>query len=247
MLHLNLFYEQQQIQRDKDLDPVRFALIGGTLLVLGIGLWGSMLWVNMNPVRENLDKKTKEHAAVLLAVSNLGTRTDLDGITRQSMSMQNRVGNRVLFSPQLDVYRDLIPTNCQVMTFSATHGMRKISQPEKRKVKDPETKNMVEKTVLVEKQVPTVDTTLVITMKAKKKVEVLQLQDEVENLIRRDPRIRQWAATKPDADGSTNVWNEVTRVAHTETDPTRSTEMSVGTVTLKIPMAVKDTPQEVAP
>ncbi len=244
MLELNLFYEQQQIQRDKDLDPVRLTIVGGSLLILAIGLWAGMIYVKMAPLRAELaDARTKLEAAEKL-YKGLGEIYKLDQIKDQCSALKNRMDNRALFSTQLDVFRDLIPTNCQLTAFTTTRNLKTINIEKEGNVPDPANEGKSKKgKIQVPHQVPVLELGLKITTSADTKLEVSQIGDNLKKLLQTAPRIHEWAV--PDTDDSkSNTWNKVTEGPRINQDPIGK-EKAVGIFDFRIPIALKDEPRQV--
>jgi hypothetical protein len=199
MLQLNLFYEQQRIQREKDLDPVRLTIVGTCLILLIIGVWGLLLYMNMRPVLTEVASNAAEAEKLKKQLTAMGTLTDLPKIQNQARKLFDHTAHRILTANQLDHLRYTIPTNCQVMVFKFS---RKPGQTE-------------EKKPILHREL-----TLEVHTKAPEKVQVLQIRDLVYEGLRKETRFQEWVRQIPDVTGATtNMENEALLTSSITKDP----------------------------
>lgn len=233
MLQLNLFYEQQQLQRERDLDPLRLTVFVGVLTVAFITVWALSIYWNMGSLRSDLAGSKTQLKNLKQTFNTLGPLTDLPKIESQAQALQNRIANRVLFATLLDILRDITPPNCQIRLLKTTRGMQttEITQTGK-------------KGSIIEKQIkPTLEVSFEINTRAKDKIAVLQTRDSFIHVLRREPRFHEWVKQIPDESGSTNTLNEIVVASSTTRDP-QTGEMATGIFEFKIPFALKDLPKE---
>ncbi len=244
MLYLNLFHEQQQIQREKDFDPVRLTILGGALLVTVIIVWAVGIYLGMGQLRSDLADNKNKSAKKEKEFKALGMLTDLPKIQSQTQSLQNRTAYRTLFANQLDSFRNTIPTNCQVLSLKTTRLINPIDIPVPgitvpgKKAGPPIVKKMM---------VPTLDITFQVSTQAKSKIEVLQIRDQLLEVLQKEQEsrvkeYRNWLHQER-LDSATNVWKEVAVFTVTAQDP-KEGEMAVGIFEYKTPIFLKDQPKE---
>ncbi len=239
MLQLNLFHEQQRIQLEKDLDPVRLTIVAGGIVTLIILVWSLTIYFNLSPLRKELadvkDSVSKKEK-LFKSLENQGGLTDFPKIQSQAQSLQNQMEYRTLFATQLDVYRDLIPTNCQVKAFSTSRSLRvsETTQSAGRKGG----------TIVTKTSAPTLEIVLSIRTQAKTKVDLLQIRDQLIDVFRQNQRLQQYAEQEL-SDNSTNKWNRIvlTPGSAVFNDP-KLGEMALGDFELKIPLKLKDPSKE---
>ena len=232
MYRLNLFYDQQRIQRAKDLDPVRLTILGGLVAALLILLYWSLIYIRMGDLRAELDSRHKALTKLDGELKDLGTLTDLTRIQGQAQLLQERMEYRTSVATQLDILRDVVPTNCQLRVFKTQRGL----QTSETITKDRKGNPVVTKTVI-----PTLNLLLEVENRGKDKVEVLQTRDRFLDQLRQAPRLREWAVqTTPE--GSTNSLNRVDLVSSQTPDAARGTAM--GVFGFRLPLALKDPPRE---
>jgi hypothetical protein len=181
MLQLNLFYEQQQIQRDKDLDPVRLTIIGGVLAISIIGMYALWLWFEAGPTRTDLEHAMIEKGKLEKEWKELGPLTDFPKIQSQATALKNRIETRTLFATQLEILRDIIPTNCQVRSFKSNRYVNKIE------VQVPNKKGAP---TITTKIVPAISISFEVKTMGADKVEVLQIGDRLFEIIQKDSRLK---------------------------------------------------------
>ncbi len=234
MLELNLFHEQQELQRERDYDPVRLTLLGGALLITLIVLWGSILYLRMGELRSNLAKRHTELIALNKELAGLGQLTDFPKIQAQAKSLDTRIQTRTLFATQLDILREVIPTNFQVRSFKTGRSM-----------KETETTVAGKKgNITIKKSQPSLDILVELEARGKDKVEVLQMRDNLMDALRRNPRLAQWAHQIPD-ESEKGTWNEIVLLKNITKDP-KSGDPAVGQFDIDIPIALKDEPKEIS-
>ncbi|MDD2706874.1 MAG: hypothetical protein PHV34_02605 [Verrucomicrobiae bacterium] len=231
MFELNLFYEQQEIQREKDFDPVRLTVLGGSLILTIIVVWYGFLYLKMSDLRNELAGSRAQLKKLDSEFKQLGALTDLPKIRTQAQSINNRIHTRVMVATHLGVVRDLIPTNCQVRSFNLRRGMAS-SEVIKRGPKGSRT---------VKKVVPSAEITLEIEARGKTKVEVLQIRDRLLDVFQKEPRFRDWLKQSEET-GATNR-NDVVLAPGMTSDP-KLGEQAVGVFELRLPFAPKDKPRE---
>jgi hypothetical protein len=233
MLKLNLFYEQQQIQRAKDLDPVRLTIVAGVLITLGILAWACFIYFRLAPLRSEValnqlrrDQKKKEQ-------TEMGQPTDLPKIQSQSDSLHNFEINRVLIASQLDTLRTTVPTNCQIRLFQTKRDVKTVTET----VKDHEEKKLI----------LSLDMSFEANAQAKDKVKLLQIRDNLFDALRNEPRFRDWVQQAPSETGTSNLVNSVISVSSITKDPNplkdaKDTDFH-GVFEFKMPIAIKDPPK----
>lgn len=238
MFELNLFHEQQQLQHERDFDPVRLTILGGVLVLSGLICWYAMVYLSMSGLRKEIaDKKTKlkklddEFKA-------LGTLTDLGRIQQQALSLEERIQCRVLFANQLDLLHDIIPTNCQVRTLRT---VRTIGTLETYVPAGPNARTRAP--VLVRKRTPMLDMLLEIETRGKTKVDVLQTRDNLLESLRNEPRLASSIKQVLNEDTHTNQ-NDVTVMPGTVLDP-KGGEQAIGIFEFRLPFALKDKPKDI--
>jgi len=215
MFQINLFYEQQEIQRAKDYDPVRLMIVGGALILLGIGLWAALLYFKMGGLRDDLAQNDAELKKKEKEKADLGQLTDLSKIQGQEMSLRKRIENRVFFATQLDILREIIPTNCQIKSLKVVRAI--VVTKESKEIedkKDPSKKVKVE----TEKSVPSLDMVVVLFTRGKARLNILQTRDSLEDLFHRNQRLSAWLRQVSNEDASAN-WNDVTRASQNIFEP----------------------------
>jgi hypothetical protein len=202
MLQLNLFHEQQQIQKEKDFDPVRLTILGGIFAFVIIVLWAIVLYAKDAPLRENLGKAEQTKGGLVKKKTELGTFINFPGIQEQAHSLKKRIVYRTLFATQLDILRNLVPPNCQVQVFKTARGFETSIEKIPQKRGPP---------LEVKKTIPLLTVNFSITTKGKDKVEILQVRDSFLEVLHRDPGLRDRAFVKqvPPEDGTPGLWNDV--------------------------------------
>jgi len=232
MLEINLFYEQQQLQRERDFDPVRLTLTGGFCILMLITIWGLIIYLRMGELRAGLASQNAELKKLTKEFADLGQLTDFPKIQSEAKSLENRVANRTFFATQLDILRDAVPTNFQVRSFKTGRAL-----------KTTETVIQGKKgSFTIKKAMPMLDLMVEVQARAKDKVGVLQMRDSLIDSLRRDTRLRDWAKQVPDETEKAN-WNEVDAVSSVAQDP-KAGEPAIGLFELRIPIALKDEPKE---
>jgi len=243
MLRLNLFHEQQEIQRAKDYDPIRLTIIGGILLMAMMLCWGGVIYFKAKPIRDNKEyqdtKKKGLDDKLKKMIKEAGGLTDLPKIQGQAQALHDHMANRTMFATQLDIFRDLIPTNCQMTALKTSRAV--VEKEEKipgKKVGDKQ-----RPPTTVRKKLATLNIVFTVTTQGKDKVEVLQVRDELERLLHREPRFRDWVTQVPDAPGSSNCWNAVEIGLPITRDPEGGLP-AVGIFEFTLPMNVRYQPKE---
>jgi len=236
MLRLNLFYEQQRIQREKDYDPVRLTIVGGTLIILIILVVGAILYFKMEPLRKDIQGAEDQLKKLNAEYEALGKPVDFPRIQAQANAIQNHMEYRTLFATQLDILLDVIPTNCQMRLFKTARGMQQDekSTPGRKKDAPP----IITKTIVLR-----LEMAFEIYTEARSKVEVLQIRDQLVESFRRESRFRDWVHQVPDESGGSNVWNEVI-VASSMADDPKGDSMASGLFEFKLPLVTKYQPRE---
>ncbi len=235
MFQLNLFHEQQQLQRERDLDPVRLTVLGGLLALLGILIYAGGIYMSMGGLRTELASKRVRLGELDKELKNLGALTDLGRIQSQAQSLQDRLEHRTLFANQLDILCDVIPTNCQVRAFRTQRGINVTEVVTKGRKAD----------VVVKKATPTLNLFFEVETREKSKLEVLETRNRLKDVLAQCPRLREWTMQSVEIDegGATNNLNQVEIVNSVAQDP-RGSDLAVGIFEYKIPIALKDEPQE---
>jgi hypothetical protein len=223
MLQLNLFHEQQQIQRDKDLDPVRWTIVIGTLLVVCILMWALVIYWNMSGLRSDLLSNQNKLKELEKQLPPKDKRTNLTKIQSQAQALHNRVEYRALIATQFDILQDVVPTNCQVRVFKI---MRRIDDVE---AIIPGGKKG---NITVRRKVPALDFVFEINTRGPDKFAVLLIRDNLIEILKKEPRYRPWIKQVTEKDG-TNVWNEVSET--TITHEPKGDELASGILNLKCP------------
>ncbi len=233
MLKLNLFYEQHQLQRQRDLDPVRLTIFGGILIAAFTVVWALSIYWNMGSLRTDLAGSITQLKTLKQNFQALGPLTDLPKIKSQAQALQNWIAHRALFATQLDILRDITPLNCQIRLLKTLRGMQ-VTETTITERKGPTTVKHVK---------PTLEISFEIITRAKDKIGVLQTRDSFIHALHQEPRFRDWVKQTPDENGSTNTWNEIILTSSTTHDP-QAEEMATGTFEFKIPFALKDPPKD---
>jgi hypothetical protein len=225
MLQLNLFHEQQQIQKEKDFDPVRLTILGGIFAFVAIVLWAVVLYAKDAPLRVNLAKAENAKAALVKKKNEMGAFIDFPGIQEQANSLKKRIVYRTLFATDLDILRNLVPTNCQVQVFKTSRGFETSIEKVPQRRGPP---------VEVKKTTPSLAVNFSITTKGKDKVEILQVRDSFLEVLHKDPSLRDRAFVKqvPPEDGSPGLWNDVEVKSNTH-EP-KGNEKAVGIFDYKL-------------
>jgi hypothetical protein len=231
MYRLNLFYEQQRLQRERDLDPVRLTVLGGLVMALLILLYAGSIYFGMRDLRAELDARRKELAQLDNQLKELGPRTDLARIQGQAQLLQERMERRTPAATQLDLLRDLVPTNCQVRLFKTQRGSQ-VSETTIEGKKGP---------IVIKKVAPTLVVLLEVESRGKDKVEVLQTRDRFLEDLRQAPRLKEWAV-QVTTEGSTNAINRVDLVSSQTPDAARGSAM--GVFEFRVPLALKEPPRD---
>lgn len=232
MYRLNLFYDQQQIQRERDLDPVRLTILGGLMVALLILLYSGWIYTGMGDLRAELEHRRKTLAKFDGELKDLGTLTDLARIRGQAQLLQERMERRTPVATQLDILRDVVPTNCQLRAFKTQRGFL-TSETTLAGKKGP---------VVIKKIAPTLNLLLEVESHGKDKVEVLQTRDRFLEELRHAPRLREWAVQIVSED-DTNSLNRVDLLSSQTPDAARGTAM--GVFEFRLPLALKEPPREV--
>lgn len=232
MYRLNLFYEQQQLQRTRDLDPVRLTILGGLLVALLIAVYAVFLYLRMGDLRSELESRRKDLARIEAQLKGLGPRTDLARIQGQAQLLQERMERRVPIATQLDILRDVVLTNCQMRLFKVQRGLQTTETTVEGR-KGP---------YVVKKVVPTLTTTVEIESRGKDKVEVLQTRDRQLEEFRHAARLKEWAVQTA-ADESSNTLNRVD--LRSSQTPDAAQGVAMGVFEFSVPMVVKEPPREV--
>ena len=232
MYRLNLFYEQQRIQRERDLDPVRLTILGGLMAAMLILLYSAWLYTRMGDLRAELESRRKALAQLDGKLKELGTLTDLIRIQGQAQLLQERMERRTPVATQLDIMREVVPTNCQLRLFKTQRGSQ-VSETTLEGKKGP---------VVIKKVAPTLNLVLEVESRGRDKVEVLQTRDRFLEDLRRAPRLREWAVQVA-IEGSTGSVNRVDLVSSQTPDAARGTAM--GVFEFRVPLALKEPPREV--
>lgn len=232
MYRLNLFHEQQQLQRARDLDPVRLTILGGLLVALLIAVYAVLLYIRMGDLRSDLESRRKELAQVEAHLKGLGPRTDLARIQGQAQLLQERMERRTPIATQLDLLRDMVMTNCQVRLFKFQRGLQ-ITETTVEGRKGP---------IVIKKVAPTLTMTVEIESRGKDKVEVLQTRDRQIEEFRNAARLKEWAVQTA-VEGSSNSLNHVDLVSSQTPDAARGVAM--GIFEFRVPFVVKESPREI--
>jgi hypothetical protein len=233
MLKLNLFYEQQQIQRDKDLDPIRIAIVLGVLITLGILAWATFIYFRLEPLRKGVEANQLTLKNKKEVLSRLGTPTDLPKIQSQSDALYYYQMNRILIAPQLETIRNTLPTNCFIRLFSVTHEVKDFME------------NDIKKTQLNASMFCEANAT------SSDKVALLQIRDHLIESFRKEPGFRPWIQQVPSTieAGVTNFVNSVIEFPSVTKDPNLSKDAKSGEnqyrgfFEFKMPFVIKDLPQ----
>jgi hypothetical protein len=242
MLHLNLFHEQQQIQREKDFDPVRLTIVGGVLILLCILLWGGIIFYNSSGLRSELTASEAEFKNRETELKALEPRSNLPKTESQVAALQTRLENRTLFGTQLDILRDLCPTNCQIRKLYTLRSLPVERTTLKRQKGD----KIIE--IVTEKRMPLLSMTFEIHTRAESKLKVVKIRDDFIQSLRANERLKPYikqvtqdgaAAEAP----STNTWNEVITVTNVTPDP-KPGEHANGIFEFRLPFQLKDKPKE---
>lgn len=234
MLQINLFHEQQQLQRERDFDPVRLTFIGGIIIMACTAFWALMIYIGMSNLRTDLASGKGRLEKLNREIKALGPLTDLPKTKSQAQTLRDHVEHRVLFATQLDILRDVIPANCQIRLLKTT-----------RSLKTTETTVESKKGSVVTKTIkPTLEMSLEVNTRAKDKVEVLQIRDNLIHLLHHEPRFREWLVQTSNQKENSNIWNEVIPVSSTTHDP-KAGEMAIGIFEFKLPFALKDSPKKI--
>ncbi len=231
MYRLNLFYDQQRIQRERDLDPVRLTILGGLVVALLILLYSGWIYTGMGDLRFELSARGKKLDALDRELKDLGTRTDLARIQGQAQLLQERMEYRTPIATLLDILRDVVPTNCQLRAFKTQRGFLTSET------------NIAGRTgpIIIKKIAPTLTLLLDVESRGKEKVEVLQTRDRFLEELRHTPRLRDWAI-QITSEGNTNSLNRVDLVSSQTPDAARGTAM--GVFEFRLPLALKEPPRE---
>jgi hypothetical protein len=235
MLEINLFYEQQENQLAKDYDPVKLTIAGGVLLFSVIALWGAFLYFNMGPLRGKLTSAKKEVQELDKKLKDLGELTDLPKIKGEAQALHHRILYRPLLASQLDVFRTLIPTNCQMrfLRTSRSIAIEATSVPTK-PGKPP---------ITTRRSFPTMEVIIEINTKAKSKANVLEIRDSLLEKFQKDERLKQFVRQAPPREGETETLNEVA-ITSSKAQDAMGGELAVGVFELKFFVALKDPPLE---
>lgn len=226
MLKLNLFYEQQQIQRDKDLDPIKLTIIAGILITLGILAWASFIYFRLAPLRAEVAANQAKLNVRKKEFSDLGAAIDLPKIQSTSDCLHDYQVNRILIAPQLDAIRSAIPTNCVIRHF---YTMREVKDND-----DKKTRNL------------RVDMYLEANAQAKDRVQLLQVRDNLFESFRQAKEFQGWIQQVPSLAGDSNLVNSVISVSSITKDPNTGKDAKPGDNTyrgvfeFKMPFVVKD-------
>jgi len=244
MFQINLLYEQQELQRQRDYDPVKLTILGGILIFLGIALWVVSLYISMGSLRKELSSNKSELAKKEDEFKKLGLLTDLSKISNQAQALRTRSENRVLMATQLDILRDAIPTNCQIRLLRTNRAMSTI--PGTKEVPDKENPGKMKK-VPAPQFGPTFEMVIDVITSAKSSVEVHQVGDSLTEKLRLEPRFREWLRQIKDENTSDNsTLNDVERTSKRVIEPKGESETDVfdGEFQFKMPFALKDPPKD---
>lgn len=232
MYHLNLFYNQQRIQREKDLDPVRLTLLGGLLILILLTAWAGVIYLGMAGLRADLNAKRTQLEKLDKELKGLGGLTDLSKIQSQAQALQDRMEHRTPLATQLDILSDVIPTNCQVRAFRTQRTVGISETVVKGRKMD----------VTIRKAMPTLQIVLEVETHGRSKLDVLDTRDHLLDVLRQSSRLGEWAVQNTAPDGS-NAWNQVDLLSGSTPDP-KGGGLAVGIFEIKIPMALKDAPKD---
>ncbi len=250
MFQINLLYEQQELQRQRDYDPVKLTILGGIVIFLGIALWVMSLYISMGSLRKELSSNQAELAKKEDEFKKLGNLTDLAKISNQAQALRTRSEYRVLMATQLDILRDTIPTNCQIRSLKTARLMN--SFDEFTEIPDKENPGKKKK-IPVKKIAPGLEMAIVVATSGKSSVEVHQVGDSLEEKLRLEPRFREWLRQIRDENtNNTNTWNDVERVSRRVIEPKggegeagSGADLYEGEFQFKMPFALKDLPKEI--
>lgn len=231
MYRLNLFYEQQQIQRERDLDPVRLTILGGLMVAMLILVYSAWLYTRMGDLRAELDSRRKALVELDGKLKELGPLTDLGRIQGQAQLLQERMERRTPIATQLDILRDVVPTNCQLRLFRTQRGSQ-VSETTLEGKKGP---------IVIKKIAPTLNVVLEVETRGKDKVEILQMRDRLLEDLRQAPRLKEWAA-QVTPEGTTNSLNRADLVSSQTPDAAKGAAM--GVFEFRVPIALKEPPRE---
>jgi hypothetical protein len=229
MFELNLFHEQQQLQHDRDYDPVKLTILGGLLILSGLIAWYSVVYLSMAGLRRDIASKKAELKKLDNDLKAMGTLTDLGKIQSQAMSIDDRIRFRVLMATQIDILRDVIPTNCQVRSLKTVRTMAVTETVVKGAKKD----------FTVRKTGPSMDMLMEVETRGKTKVDVLQSRDSLLETLQREPRFAGWLKQVTNSNR-----NDVIILNGTTLDP-KGGEPAIGIFEFKLPFALKDQPKEI--
>lgn len=238
MFELNLFHEQQQLQHERDFDPVRLTILGGVLVLSGLICWYAMVYLSMSGLRKEIADKKAKLKKLDDELKGMGTLTDLGKIQQQALSIEDRIQCRVLLANQLDLLRDIIPTNCQVRTLRT---VRTIGTLETLVPPGPNARSKAP--VVVKKRSPMLDLLLEIETHGKTKVDVLQTRDNLLESLCKEPRLTNSIKQVMNEDTHTNQ-NDVTVMPGTVQDP-KGGEQAKGIFEFRLPFALKDKPKDI--
>ena len=150
------------------------------------------LRAELNAKRTQLKKLDKE-------LKGLGELTDLSKIQSQAQSLQDRMEHRTPLATQLDILRDVIPTNCQVRAFRTQRGLAISETVVKGRKAD----------VTIRKAMPTLQIVMEVETHGRSKLDVLDTRDRLLEVLRRSPRLGEWATQGAAPGGGSNAWNQV--------------------------------------
>lgn len=233
MLQLNLFHEQQQIQREKDYDPVRLTILGGSLIAACITVWALTIYVTMGDLRSSLATSNANLTKVNDELKKLSPLTDLPKIRGQAESLRNRIEFRALFATQLDTLRTAIPTNCQMRVLKTSRSMSVVD------VTIPPARAGL-KPGFAKRATPTLDMIIEVNTQASTKPDMFEIRDNLEKNLCLDPRFQPWIRQKA---GETNLWSDITRLSSTTQEP-KAGQPWIGIFEFKFPFALKDPPKD---
>ena len=239
MFHLNLFYEQQELQRARDLDPVRLTALGGVIIVLIVVVYAGFIYLRSGGLRSDLDGKRAELKSKQEEYNKLIGKegpTDFSRIQTQAQALENRLERRVMFATQLDILREVIPTNCQVRAF---HTERKFDTQEtiiKGRKGD----------IVQRKTVPLLNVYFEVETQGKNKVEVLQMRDRLVQILKEANRYKSCVVQDISVNetGSTNSLNRIELTINSSAQDAREGGVAVGIFEFKLPMILKDEPKD---
>lgn len=236
MLELNLFHEQQELQRQRDYDPVKLTILGGIVVILGILAWAGVIYLKSASVRVRLAENKRTFDKLEADLKALGDLTDLEKIRSQATSLHNRISNRVLMATQLDILRTAIPTNCQVREIKLARAIDITETTLPGRPNKPG--------ITVRKVMPSADFLFTVVTRAKTKSDVLQIRDGLEESLHGEPQFRSWIQQVPMHEGDTNLWNEVVVLPTSKAQDPLGKDAAIGIFNFKMPFALKDEPRE---